>query len=195
MIKRLEWKNCLETSKKMINAAKLRNAALDFSEKKEAEYSTIKRKCENAIADIRRHHDELKIVKLPVAAENYIKVINEYLVEVKAQYSKFLDIYGKAVQMCNKVETYKEYLEMYTSIYKDLKLTKEEYTDEDLPAIIALILLANREDLKIKEADFFEDLDDFYARIKKNPKLVGLLSFSDDIISTNTIDDYLQDII
>lgn len=194
-MKKLEWKNCMKVSRDMLDIAKKRNAALDFSEKKEAEFAAIRRKCEAAIADIRRHHDELKIIKLPVAAEYYIKVINDYLLQVKSQYSKYLDTYANAAKMCNTVETYKEYLEMYMSLYEDLKLSKGEFKPEELPEIIALILLANQKNPKITEANFFENVNDFYELVKRNPKLVNLLSSSGDITSVNTLDDYLRNVI
>ena len=132
------------------------------------------------------------IKTLETAVENSLK-------ERKNAVATHLVEYHEAVDLTNEIERHKSWinflLTVYLNNYLRFDLTEKEMPEDKMYEVIALILLANENNGKITEINFFENSELLIKRIKEsNDPVLSQLILDDKqaITYRNTLEGFFE---
>lgn len=187
--KREEWNKILNITTEMIKLAHERNNLLKEAEAKEKEIRTMEKEYNEFLIYIKEFNKKY----VNGALDEQIRFINIFLrkrlSELKHENRTYLLKYNKTIRMYYKITSYKDSLESFLSVFKNLKLTKEEVMKQDAKKLTALILMANDKDYTITEENFFADEDAKKAYFEMLPE--GIMLYKNTITKSETLDEYL----
>lgn len=187
--KREEWNKILNITTEMIKLAHERNNLLKEAEAKEKEIRTMEKEYNEFLIYIKEFNKKYVNGEL----DEQIRFINIFLrkrlSKLKHENRTYLLKYNKTIRMYYKITSYKDSLESFLSVFKNLKLTKEEVMKQDAKKLTALILMANDKDYTITEENFFADEDAKKAYFEMLPE--GIMLYKNTITKSETLDEYL----
>lgn len=181
------WQRLLEETSNMQKITKERNILLKESKEKECEFKNIKISFEKILKDVEEFDKNSSSDIIHNAASVFKFVLNSQLIKITDDYSFYLKKYKKACELTFQIEEFEEYLIEYLEIYRNLKLSHNEISQQNIYQVVIMLLIANYHDPSISEDCFFESKEAFYEILKQSndPVLMDLLE-GDRTVTENT---------
>ena len=187
------FEDAIDKANKILVIAPKRNELLRYSLEKEEEFEAIKKRYQKALKYLKmckKNTPEKEFLDFNLAYKN---AITKKLNDSKKEYLPYLEKFQEAMKLENEIEKYKDYIYNLATIFKNIKLEKNEILNYNLYSITVVILIANEQDYHITDSNFFASTKDFYQMIEKsNDKKLKKILEDKEFYSMYNIYDFLE---